>query len=54
LLDVDPALTNFPVIGPSPTSVASDAALGDVSGFYDAANVHDYLSGRNPGTWGWG
>jgi len=53
-LDVDPALTQFPVIGPSLTSAASYAALGDVSGFYDAGNVHDYLSGRNPGTWGWG
>lgn len=42
------------VIGPSFTSEAAYAAVGDLSAFVDYGNVHTYYAGRNPGTHGWG
>src|SRR5207253_1111720 len=44
----------LPVIGPSLTSEAAYANLGDLSAFEDAGNMHDYTGGRNPETAGWG
>jgi hypothetical protein len=46
-----PAIT---VVGPSLTSESAYAAVGDLSNVEDYGNVHDYFSGRNPGTSGWG
>jgi hypothetical protein len=44
----------FPLYGPSLTSEAAYAALGDVSALFDFANMHNYFAGRHPGTTGWG
>jgi hypothetical protein len=44
----------FLVFGPAVTSEAAYAALGDVSAWFDRANMHNYLAGRHPGTGGWG
>ena len=49
----DPSTSGFPVIGPSLTKPASFAKLhGDCT--FDYSNLHNYFSGRNPGTGGWG
>lgn len=53
-LKLIPALAGYPVIGPALTSPAAYAALGDVSPFIDAGNMHNYFAGRHPGTSGWG
>jgi hypothetical protein len=42
------------VIGPSLTSEAAYAAAGRLDDFEDFGNMHDYLSGYNPGTAGFG
>jgi hypothetical protein len=46
--------SRYPIIGPSLTSEASWAAVGDLSGSLDYGNMHDYLEGHNPGASGWG
>ena len=53
-LKTQPSLSSFPVYGPSLTSPAAYDALGDVSAYFDAANLHNYMQGRYPGTPGWG
>jgi hypothetical protein len=50
----DPRSARFPVLGPALTHLESYSALGDLSAHYDAANIHNYLGGRHPGTPGWG
>jgi len=42
------------VIGPSFTSGAAYAHVGDLSASVDYGNMHNYYAGRNPGTDGWG
>jgi hypothetical protein len=49
-----PAIANLRVIGPSLTSGSAYAAVGNLSAYEDAGNMHDYFDGRNPGTPGWG
>jgi hypothetical protein len=44
----------LPVIGPSLQTCEHYATLGDLSAYVDYANSHDYFSGRNPGTSGFG
>ena len=53
-LKQDPRASRFPIYGPSLTSPKAFAALGDVSEFYDFANLHNYFAGRHPSTRGWG
>ena len=48
------SVSGFPIYGPSLTSPAAFDTLGDVSAYYDTANLHNYMSGRHPGTPGWG
>jgi hypothetical protein len=48
------SVAHYPVVGPSLTSESSYAAVGDVSAYFDAGNLHNYLAGRHPGTPGWG
>ncbi len=50
----DPALRNLPVIGPSLTSPQAYKEAGDLSPWLDYSCAHPYLSGRHPGTKGWG
>jgi len=49
-----PALAKLPVIGPSLTSKAAFATVGDLSAYLDFGNMHDYFAGHEPGTPGWG
>lgn len=49
-----PGVAHFPIYGPSLTTAAAYAALGDLSAYYDFANLHNYFGGRHPGTRGWG
>jgi hypothetical protein len=44
----------FPIYGPSLVHAESFPLLGDVHTLFDDGNLHNYLSGRNPGTAGWG
>jgi hypothetical protein len=44
----------LPVIGPSLQTCDHYAALGDLSAYIDYGNSHDYFSGNNPGTTGFG
>lgn len=50
----DARAAGYPIYGPSLTSAAAYAALGNVSAYYDFANIHNYFGGRHPGTAGWG
>jgi hypothetical protein len=50
----DPRTAKFPIVGPSLTQGESFAKLADTARFFDFANLHNYLGGRNPGTQGWG
>lgn len=50
-----PSLAKFPVYGPALSmSEAAFATLGNVSAYFDVANLHYYMAGRHPGTPGWG
>jgi hypothetical protein len=42
------------VIGPSLTSAGAFRAVGDLSAYLDAGNMHDYFGAREPETRGWG
>lgn len=53
-LKSDSRVSRFPIYGPSLTSAKAYGALGDVSEFYDFANLHNYFAGRHPSTRGWG
>jgi hypothetical protein len=44
---------DVPVVGPSFTSGAAYAAVGNLSASVDYGNIHNYYDGRNPGTQGW-
>ena len=48
------SVSHYQVVGPSLTHESSYGAVGDVSPYFDAANLHNYLAGRHPGTTGWG
>jgi O-antigen/teichoic acid export membrane protein len=50
----DPALADLPVIGPSFSTIAAYAQVGDLSASMDRGNLHQYFAGRPPGTDGWG
>ncbi len=50
----DPATAAFPIIGPSLTQETSFRKMIDTQQYFDFANLHNYLGGRNPGTSGWG
>lgn len=50
----DPTISRFPIIGPSLTRAGSFPKIAESAGFFDYANLHNYLGGRNPGTAGWG
>lgn len=46
--------TSYPVVGPSLTTEAAYASLGDLSAYMDFGNMHNYFDGFYPGTNGWG
>ena len=50
----DPRVGHFPIYGPSLTTEGAYVALGDVSAYFDFANLHNYFAGRHPATRGWG
>jgi hypothetical protein len=50
----DPVTSGFPIVGPSLTRPESFSKVAVSSTFFDFANMHNYLGGRNPGTSGWG
>ncbi|SEC61284.1 InlB B-repeat-containing protein [Terriglobus roseus] len=47
-------VAGYPVVGPSIVFPADYYLLGNMSGFFNYANIHNYYAGRNPGTVGWG
>lgn len=50
----DPATARYPVVGPSLIHPQDYSRLPSVASDFDFANLHNYFSGRNPGTEGWG
>ena len=50
----DPATASYPVIGPSLIHLQDYSRLPGIASDFDFANLHNYFSGRNPGTEGWG
>ena len=50
----DPATSVYPIIGPSLTQPGSFPKAAATAQFFDYANLHNYMGGRNPGTSGWG
>lgn len=50
----DPATKKVRVFGPSLTSESAYSKVGDLSAFVDNPVMHNYYSGHNPGTPGWG
>jgi IPT/TIG domain/Putative Ig domain len=49
-----PVASQFPIYGPSLTQQGSYPKMAPAAPFFDSANLHNYLGGRNPGTSGWG
>lgn len=49
----DPRSAPYPILGPSLHHAESFPALGDISAYFDAGNLHNYLGGRHPCTPGW-
>ena len=47
-------VSHFPIVGPSLTQAASYPKVASSASYFDEANLHNYLGGRNPGTAGWG
>jgi len=50
----NPSTAGLTVVGPSVTSENADTSLGNLSSYMDEGSIHDYFSGYNPGTTGWG
>ena len=50
----DSTTASLPVSGPTLTSASAVNSVGDLSSFVDYGAMHNYYSGRNPGTSGWG
>lgn len=50
----DPATSRYPVIGPSLINPQDYSLLRGIASDFDFRNLHNYFSGRNPGTEGWG
>jgi len=50
----NPETANFPIIGPSLVKKESYAKVAECAPYFDYANLHNYVGGRNPGTKGWG
>ena len=51
----NPATANLPVLAPAiVTGAVAEQAVGNLSSYADYSNMHDYFSGYNPGTPGWG
>jgi hypothetical protein len=48
------ATANLTVLGPSVVNESDFSSLGDLSAYMDKGSMHDYFSGYNPGTVGWG
>jgi hypothetical protein len=54
LIKSDAQTSALPVLGPSLTSSEAYFAMGNISNFVDYGVLHNYFSGRHPGTLGWG
>jgi hypothetical protein len=54
LIKSDALTSALPVLGPSLTSEEAYLAVGNISNFVDYGVLHNYFSGRHPGTTGWG
>jgi hypothetical protein len=50
----NPQTANFPIIGPSLVKKESYPKVAESAAYFDYANLHNYVGGRNPGTKGWG